>query len=64
MKLVKKLLGVNEVEAVLKRLDRLTLDETRTMAAQILEVIHCLLQNMRIVMDGKQAGLDSLLQVD
>jgi hypothetical protein len=64
VKLVKKLLGVNEVEAVLKRLDRLTLDETRTMATQILEVIHGLLQNMRIVMDGKQAGLDSLLQVD
>ena len=54
MKLVKKLLGENEVEAVLQRLDRLTDDEARTTAAQTLEVVYGLVQNIRVVMDGEQ----------
>ena len=54
MKLVKKLLGENEVEAVLQRLDRLTDDEARTTAAQTLEVVHGLVQNIRVVMGGEQ----------
>ena len=53
MKLVKKLLGENEVEAVLQRLDRLTLDEARTTAAQTLQVVYGLVQNMREVIDGE-----------
>jgi hypothetical protein len=48
-----KLLGENEVEAALKRLDRLTLDEARATSAQILEVVYGLLQNMKVVMDGE-----------
>ena len=55
MKLVKKLLGENEVEAVLQRLDRLTVDEARSTTAQTLEVVYGLAQNMRVVMDGEQA---------
>jgi len=51
--MVKKLLGENEVEAALKKLDRLTHDETRTTAAQTLEVVYSLVQNMRLVMDGE-----------
>ena len=39
VKFVKKLLGENDVEAILQRLDRLTLDEARTTAAQSLEAI-------------------------
>ena len=54
MKLVKKLLGENDVEAVLQRLDRLTLDEARTTAVQTLEVVYGLIQNMRVVIDGEQ----------
>ena len=53
MKLVKKLLGENEVEAMLQRIDRLTLDEARTTAAQTLEVVYGLVQNMRAVIDGE-----------
>ena len=53
MKLIKKLWGEKEVEAVLHRLDRLTRDEARTMAAQTLEVVYGLVQNMRMVMDGE-----------
>jgi hypothetical protein len=52
-KFVKKLFGENEVEAVLQRLDRLTQDEARTTAAQTLEVVHRLVQNMRVVIDGE-----------
>jgi hypothetical protein len=52
-KFVKKLLGENEVGAVLQRLDRLTQDEARTTAAQTLEVVYGLVQNMKVVMDGE-----------
>ena len=49
-KLVKKLLGENEVEAVLQRSDRLTQDEARTAAAaRILDVVYGLFQNMKVV---------------
>lgn len=57
MKFVKKLLGENEVEAVLQRLDRLTQDEARTTAAQTLEVVYGLVQNMGVVMDGAATSL-------
>ena len=53
-KIVKKLLGEKDVEAVLQRLDRLTQDEARITAAQTLEVVYGLIQNMRVVMDGEQ----------
>jgi hypothetical protein len=54
VKSVKKLLGDNEVEAVLQRLDRLTQDEARMTAAQTLEVVYGLVQNMKVFMDGEQ----------
>jgi hypothetical protein len=54
---VKKLLGEKDVEVVLQRLDRLTLDEARTTTAQSLEAIYSLVQNMRMVMDGEQVLL-------
>ena len=61
VKLVKKLLGENEVEAVLQRLDRLTADEARTTAAQTLEVVYGLFQNVKVVIDGEQTHLACLL---
>jgi len=54
VKFVKKAFGEKEVEAVLERLDRLTHDEARTTAGQTLEVVHGLVQNMNVVMDGEQ----------
>ena len=56
-KFVKKLFGENEVDAIFQRLDRLTQDEARTTAAQTLEVVYGLLQNMRVVIDGKRIDL-------
>lgn len=52
MKLIKKFLGENVVEAVLRRLDRLTQDESRTIAAQTFEIVYGLIQNVTVVMDG------------
>ncbi|KAN0116575.1 hypothetical protein V8E52_005719 [Russula decolorans] len=50
----KKLLGGKDIEAILQRLDRLTEDEARMTAAQTLEVVYGLFQNMRdVVDDGK-----------
>jgi hypothetical protein len=57
VKLLKKLLGERDVEAVLQRLDRLTHEEARTAAAHTLEVVYGLVQNMRVVMDGEQTHL-------
>ncbi|KAH9017289.1 hypothetical protein EDB84DRAFT_1581786 [Lactarius hengduanensis] len=57
-KFAKKLLGESEIEAVLQKLDRLTQDEARMMAAQTLEVVHCLVNNVKVVMDDGRASLD------
>ena len=49
-----KLFEGNYSQMVLERLDRLTLDESRTTASQILKVVYGIIQNMRVVMDGEQ----------
>ena len=54
VKFIKKVFAKKDVEAVLQRLDRLTEDEARTTAAQTLEVIYSLVQNMTIIMDGEK----------
>ena len=53
----KKLFGDNDIEAVLYRLDRLTPDETRAAAAQTLEVVYGLSENLRQVMSGERVLL-------
>ncbi len=56
---MKKVFREKDVEAVLHRLDRLTQDEARTTAAQSLEVVYGLVQNMSVVMDSEQMCLAS-----
>ena len=57
-KVVKKIFGGDkDIEAVLQRLDRLTQEEARITAAQTLKVVHGLIQNMRVVMDGERNTL-------
>jgi len=51
---VKKVFREKDFKAVLQRLDRLTCDKALTTAAHILEVIHGLIQGMKVVMDGGQ----------
>jgi hypothetical protein len=53
VKSIKRPLGEKEVDAVLNRLDRLTEDEARKTAAQTLEVVYSLVQNMKVVVDGE-----------
>jgi hypothetical protein len=56
---VKKILGEDEIEAVLRRLDRLTQDEARATGAQTLEIVYGLVQHRRVVMDGKNIVISS-----
>ncbi|KAI0292985.1 hypothetical protein B0F90DRAFT_193652 [Multifurca ochricompacta] len=58
----KKLLGENDIGAVLQRLDRLTQEEARTTAAQTLEVVYGLVKNMKVVMDDGKASTDEVHQ--
>ncbi len=51
-KFAKKLLGESEIEAILQKLDRLTQEEARMMAAHTLEVVHRLVNNVNVVMNG------------
>jgi hypothetical protein len=62
-KIGQNVLGGNEVEAVLQRLDRLTQDEARTTAAQTFKVVYGLAQDMRVVMNGDQFPLCLSLSV-
>ena len=45
---------------MLERLDRLTEAESRMTVAQTLEVVHGLVNNMKVVMDGAQCLLSGL----
>ena len=56
-KLGKKLLGENDVEAVLERLDWLTREEAQTTATQTLELVFGLVKNTKIVLDGARCFL-------
>ena len=42
------------MEAMVQRLDRLTQNEARQTVAQILKVVHGLVENMKVVMSGEQ----------
>jgi hypothetical protein len=56
-KIGKKILGENDVEAVLQRLDRLTQEEAKTTATQTLEVVYGLVKSIKVVMDGARSLL-------
>ena len=47
-------MGEGEIEAVLQRLDRLTVDEARMTGTETLQVVRGLLSNMKLVMNGIQ----------
>jgi hypothetical protein len=53
---VKNFRGENDIEAALRRLDRLTSDEGRATAAQTLEIVYGLVRyDRRVVLDGEKA---------
>ena len=51
-KFVKELLGKDEIQAALDRLDRLTKDEGLSAVAQTLGVVHGIADDMRAVLGG------------
>jgi archaellum component FlaC len=63
-KLVKKLIGNNDMEDALKRLDRLTQEEARMASAKLLEITTAIDSEVReiaenvLVVDERMAGVD------
>lgn len=53
------MLGENEIESVLQRLDRLTGEESKMTVAQTLDVVCGLVNNMEVVMEGTHGLLVS-----
>ena len=53
-KLVGKLVGEKKMEAMVQRLNRLTQDEARQTVAQVLKVVHGLVESMKVVVGGEQ----------
>ncbi|KAH8998507.1 hypothetical protein EDB92DRAFT_2018123 [Lactarius akahatsu] len=53
-KFAKKLRGEREIEGVLRRLDRLTQEESRMTTTQTLEVVYGLVNNVKVVINGAQ----------
>jgi hypothetical protein len=51
-KYAKKILGEKDIESVLDRLDRLTLEESKITTAQTLDVVYHLVNKMQVVMEG------------
>jgi hypothetical protein len=62
-KFAQKLLGKREVEAVMQKLDRLTQDEARITVTQTLGVVHGLVGNVRLVMEGTQCSYDHIADI-
>ena len=62
-KFVKKVLGENDLRALLHKLDRLTLNESWILmaAAETLRVVHDLVQHMGVVMNGEKTQRDLFL---
>ncbi|KAH9018559.1 hypothetical protein EDB85DRAFT_2279295 [Lactarius pseudohatsudake] len=59
-KFAKKLLGESEIEAVLRRLDRLTQEEGRMTMTQTLEVVCRLVNNVKVVIDDGKLSVDGI----
>ena len=53
-KFLKKLLGRNDVEDALKRLDKLTQEETKIVTAEVLKITCSMDNNMKVLIDGTQ----------
>jgi hypothetical protein len=60
VKFSKKLLQESEIDAVLKRFDRLTEDEARMTVAQTLGVVHGLVANIKVVLEGAEVCIIDL----
>jgi predicted fused transcriptional regulator/phosphomethylpyrimidine kinase len=68
-KYIKKLMGKNDIEDALKKLDRLTQEEARMASAQLLEISNAIDSEVReiadnvLVVDDRVAGVDDRVAV-
>jgi hypothetical protein len=53
-KFLKKLLGRNDVEDALMRLDKLTQEEAKMATAEVLKITRGMDNNMKVLIDGAQ----------
>jgi hypothetical protein len=53
-KFLKKLLGRNDVEDALMRLDKLTQEEAKMATAEVLKITRGMDNNMKVLIDGVQ----------
>ena len=60
-KYLKKLAGRTDLEDALKRLDKLTQEEARMAAAQLLKITHDIENKVTQVIDGKRCSINWLL---
>jgi hypothetical protein len=61
---MKKLVGRNDIEDALKRLDKLTQDEARMAIAETLKITHNVEDKVNEVIDGAQSMQQTALDVD
>ena len=54
-------MGESEIEDVLHRIDRLTLDEARMTGTETLQLVHGLVTNLKLVIGGTYLSLYRLL---
>ena len=54
-KFAKKLLGESEIDDVLQRLNQLTQEEARITVAETLSLVHSLVGNVKLIMEGVQS---------
>ena len=54
-------MGESEIEDILHRLDRLTLDEARMTGTETLQVVHGLMGHLKVIIGGTQFSLRWLL---
>jgi hypothetical protein len=60
---VKKLLGKNDIEDSLKRLDTLTQEEARMATAEVLRVTHSVNDKVKLVLEGAPSVVFSLIRL-
>jgi hypothetical protein len=58
-KYLKKLVGKNDIEDALKRLDRLTQEEARMATAEVLKITHGVDDKAKVLIDGMQMSQSS-----
>jgi hypothetical protein len=54
-KFLKKLLGRNDVEDALRRLDKLTQEEAKMATAEVLKITRGVDSNVKVLIDGAQS---------